>query len=108
MLPRKKRLSREKFNRFFSLGKRLHGNGFTLIYSPYSSFHASVVVSKKAAQHAVKRNKVRRRIYDILRQYNKIHNNTGVYIFLTKADIQNKEYSELKEEIAKRLDTITT
>ena len=108
MLSRKERLSREEFNRFFSLGKRVHSEAFTLVYSPHNKFHASVVVSKKIAQHAVKRNKMRRRIYDILRNYHKLHKNTGVYIFLTKNGIQTKKYIELKNEVTKQLKTITT
>jgi ribonuclease P protein component len=56
---------------------------FTIVYSPLSSFHASVVVSKKVHKQAVVRNKVRRQMYAQLRaKLNQKH--TGVFIVIVK------------------------
>ncbi len=44
------------------------------------------MVSKKVAQKAVIRNRVRRRIYDTLRRYIRKNHVTGVYIILVKKE----------------------
>lgn len=99
MLAKKNRLSREAFNRFFAMGKRHHTPSLQIIYSRETSFHASVVVSKKVAKHAVLRNKIRRRIYDILRHYSKEMGTVGVFIILTKQGVEKMAYETLKQEI---------
>jgi ribonuclease P protein component len=106
MLPKKERLSRAEFNRFFSLGKRFHSKNFTIVYTPHNSLHVSVVTSKKVSPHAVDRNKVRRRIYDIVRHYRSEYGTCGVFIFLTKAGVTKCPYSDLKEEVVTCLQTI--
>jgi len=99
MLPKKERLSRAEFNRFFSMGKRMHSPSVQVVYSPHPELHASVVVSKKVARLAVKRNKIRRRIYDIVRNYRLQNPVTGVFIFLTKPSVNTLTYEALKDEI---------
>ena len=101
MLPKKKRLKRKDFNRFFSSGKKKNTPQLTLVYSPHPTFHASVVVSKKVARTAAKRNKLRRQIYDILRGAQKESKTTGVYILITKPKIVELSYQKLKEHIIK-------
>lgn len=103
MLPKKERLSREEFNRFFSMGKRSHSPSFQCIYAPFSSLHASVVVSKKIAGKAVDRNRIRRRIYDIVRHYRSDTQLKGVFIFVAKPDVRKISYQSLKEEIYSHL-----
>ncbi len=106
MLPKKERLSRQEFNRFFSIGKKTHTPSLQLVYAPHATFHASVVVSKKVAKLAVRRNKIRRRIYDIVRRYRTEMNNTGVFIFLTKSGIEKKTYAGMKEEVQSCMESI--
>ena len=106
MLPKKERLSRMAFSQFFAVGKRSHFPSFQVVYVPHQSLHASVVVPKKIARHAVQRNKIRRRIYDILRNYRsekKIH---GVFIFLVKSSVLEKDYVLLKNEVRTCIDNI--
>ncbi|QQR64725.1 ribonuclease P protein component [Candidatus Kaiserbacteria bacterium] len=105
MLPKKERLSRLEFNRFFSVGKRYHSPLFTLVYAPSPALHVSVVVSKKISNHAVVRNKIRRRIYDIVRHYRTETEVRGVFIFLTKKGVENTPYTSLKSEVYARLST---
>jgi ribonuclease P protein component len=69
------------------------------VYHPEKSLHVSVVVSKKIEKGAVQRNKIRRRLYDIVRKYHKENVVTGVYIFLVKAPIVGITYATLKEEV---------
>jgi ribonuclease P protein component len=89
------------------LGKRVHSPAFQLVYHPHDELHVSVVVSKKNAKKAVLRNKIRRRIYDIVRHYRDAKGLTGVYIFLTKEQVTHTPYTSLKEEVEKKLNTIT-
>ena len=106
MLPKKERLSRAEFNRFFSLGKRFHSKTFTTVYAPHDSLHVSVVTSKKVSPHAVDRNKVRRRIYDIVRHHRDEFGTRGVYIFLTKVGAKSVPYALLRDEVYEHLSTI--
>ncbi len=99
MLPKKERLSRVEFNRFFSVGKRHHSPSLQVIFTPYKNLHVSVVVSKKVAKSAVVRNKIRRRIYDIVRNYRSEKSVVGVFIFIVKAPIITSTYPTLKVEV---------
>jgi ribonuclease P protein component len=83
MLAKPQRLSRVQFSSFFKSGKRKHAEVATVIYTPYPTFHGSVVVSKKVAKKAVDRNKIRRQIYSQLYLLKK-QTYTGVFIVLVK------------------------
>ncbi len=106
MLPKKERLSRKEFNRFFSIGKRIHSPSFQVVFVPYATLHASVVVSKKVAKSAVRRNKIRRQIYDIVRNYRSERQIHGVFIFFTKTAVLNASYKNLKHEVRTTIDEI--
>lgn len=103
MLPKKERLSRNEFNRFFSAGKRIHTPLFTLVYTPCHELHTAVVVPKKCAPLAVVRNKIRRRVYESVRQYRKMHGFCGVCIFIVKKGIQEVTYPTLAKEVHAQL-----
>ncbi len=106
MLPKKERLSREAFNRFFSLGKRLHSPSLQMVWCAYPKLHVSVVVSKKIAKKAVSRNKIRRRIYDIVRNYRSERTIQGVFIFIAKAGLETKTFAAIKEEVRADIDRV--
>lgn len=97
MLSKKERLTRIDFATFFARGKRYHSPLFQLIYTPHNTFHASVVVPKKIEKQAVKRNKIRRRAYDILRREKM--NTVGVYILIAKKPITTTAYNGLKIDL---------
>ena len=99
MLPKKERLSRVEFNRFFAVGKRLHTPLFTMVYVSFGELHASVVVPKKVSTKAVVRNRIRRRIYDIVRQHRTQTGVRGVFIFLVKPTALDSSYETLKKEV---------
>lgn len=99
MLPKKERLSRVEFNQFFSVGKRHHSPSLQIIFAPHTSLHVSVVVSKKIAKRAVVRNKIRRRIYDIVRNYRSKEAIRGVFIFMVKQPVATMPYNVLKTEV---------
>ena len=99
MLAKKERLTREEFNRFFVSGKRFHSGMMQLVHAPHNSFHASVVVSKKVERRAVKRNKLRRQVYDIVRRAKTHEGLTGVYIIMLKPAAAQLSFQELKEHL---------
>ena len=103
MLSKKQRLKRGDFNRFFSSGKKINRPEFTVVHTPHPTFHASVGVSKKVGRTAVKRNKLRRQIYDILRVAHKENKMGGVYIFIAKPNINQLSHPTLKEKIIKSI-----
>ncbi len=84
MLAKSQRLSRVDFSSFFKSGKRFHSDEATIVFSPASTLHGSVVISKKVFKRAVDRNLARRRVYALLQAATKHNNQTGVYIVILK------------------------
>lgn len=84
MLKKSNRLKKADFDFVFKNGKRNHFPHLTVIYAPGDDLHASVVVGKKVAKSAVKRNLLRRRIYAQVHRQLVKNNVTGVFIILTK------------------------
>ncbi len=66
MLPKRQRLSTASFKEVFKVGRRLHTPHFQVVYLKSADFHASVVVGKKVAKTAVRRNRLRRQVYGVL------------------------------------------
>ncbi len=99
MLPKRSRLGRDEFDRVFRMGKRFHAPHFQLIYAPQATLTASVVVAKKLTKTAVARNKLRRRVYDILRRYAQDAGMQGAFILIAKAGVLGLPYETLKTEI---------
>lgn len=105
MLRKKERLTRLEFDRSFAISKRIHTPYLQILFTPSSSFHGSVVVSKKVYKKAVDRNKLRRQLYALLYQFYKEHNMAQTYILITKPEIvkANKgEFSAVLKEGLKR------
>ncbi len=98
-MRKKERLSRAEFNRFFSVGKRQNSPYFQLVYTPHNELHASVVVSKKVEKTAVKRNKLRRRVYDIVRIYTHGRSVVGVFILIAKPGARVLTFPAIKADI---------
>lgn len=67
----------------------------------------AVVVSKKVSKSAVKRNRVRRRIYNIIRLYIKrFKHPIDLIIVVNSLEINNLSYGELKTKIKQYLSSI--
>ncbi|MCF7816070.1 MAG: ribonuclease P protein component [Candidatus Pacebacteria bacterium] len=106
MLPKKERLSREEFNRFFLLGKRHHTPSLQIVYVPHPTLQVSVVVSKKIAKLAVERNKIRRRIYDIVKNCRPEKKPHGIFIFIVKTPVSAVPYAALRDEVVAGIDAV--
>lgn len=82
MIARKNRFrGRAELTRFFKRAKTFRQTGISLKYScNNSTWRAAVVVSKKVHKSAVVRNRIRRRIFEIVRKIDEKPN--GDYVFL--------------------------
>jgi ribonuclease P protein component len=97
MLPKKNRLTRAQFDHYFKNGRRHHSEICTLIFHASPHFHTSVVVGKKVYKKAVDRNKLRRRVYALVRTY--LLHKTSVCIVLVKPKVSSIPYTRAKEEL---------
>lgn len=107
MLKKNDRLTTKEFDRFFSSGRRHHASLFTLIHSGHPTFHGAVVVGKKIYKQAVKRNRLRRRLYSILYRLSREKDLPGVYIILVKPVAATATFAELKLALEKLVHTST-
>lgn len=96
MLKKGERVARADFLQFFKTGRRFHSAHLTLVYTPYPTFHGSVVVSKKVSKQAVTRNSIRRRIYARLHT---LRASGGVYIINVKPSFGTLTKNEARAEI---------
>lgn len=96
MLKKTARLSRSEFTKVFSQPvKRVYLPFYTFYYSPSPTFLVSVVVGKKVAKLAVKRNHLKREIYGLIQQKYSVNPNLqGSYIFIIKTPYAQKTKAE--------------
>jgi len=106
MLPKKERLTSKMFDRFFSSGRRHNCDLWQIVYSPAAGFQAAVVVGKKVEKSAVKRNKIRRQVYNLLYRYKQDNGPKGSYLILTKPAIKNVAFATIKEQLHSSLHLI--
>lgn len=84
MFKKNERLSRPEFTNYFNKGSKHHFTHFTIITSPHSVRKVAVVVGKKVAKLAVRRNALKRRIYAQLKECVVRQEYTGVLIVIVK------------------------
>lgn len=110
MLKKRQRLSKRQFDEIFRSGKRYHSPLFQLIYTDQTGFSGAVVVGKKVHKRAVDRNRLRRRVYNILYRLSKDKGLTGTYIIITKPTAAPAGFNDLKtavEQLLKNLEPRT-
>lgn len=96
MLPKKKRITKDIFQTILKKGNIVSGSFFLFRYIKGSYPQYVFVVSKKITKTAIKRNSLRRRGYNILRQYN-LKNCAGIFFY--KKEAINIPVNELKKDI---------
>lgn len=105
MLPKENRLERERFKEILSRGKRQRGDSLTLVYQNSqnaNSIKLGIIVSKKTEKKASDRNKLKRRIRNILIKEILSDPKTALEgVIIAYPEVKNKKFSELKEEIVK-------
>ena len=99
MLPSKDRLSFREVEEIFEKGERRAAPLLSLIFLPSKDRTAfGVTVSKKVAQNAVDRNKIRRRIYSALSKIKK-YDMRAHAVFLPKKESTRASFSILEKEV---------
>lgn len=106
MLKKTERLSKKEFDQYFKTGRRFHSPLLTLIYHPNNRFHGATVVGKKVFKLAVSRNKLRRRLYNLLYQRKQADGLTGVFIVIANPTAKSATFTELKDATAKLLNQV--
>jgi len=96
MLPKRKRLTTEDFEKTFKKGARYNTPSLLCIYAPAKSAALSVAVTKKQYPLAVDRNKIRRVIYGCIAGLPK---NTHI-IILVRKKVAKKEENTLCAEVS--------
>lgn len=109
MLPRSNRISKKLFPNT-SAGKVFSNSNFSLRFliknGSTEQFKASVVVSKKVAKTAIKRNLLRRRVYSIIqKEGSKIPKGLNLIVY-AKSGSTELSFTELKQAITELLSVV--
>ncbi len=99
MLKKKERLTTTEFNKVFATGQRRHSVLLQLIYAKGEVFHGAAVVGKKVFKKAVDRNRLRRRIYNILYRLSKDGELQGTFILIAKPACKEASFTDLRADI---------
>ncbi len=109
MLPKENRLKKEKeFETVFKGGRMLRGNYVFLKYLANGTDKTKVgfVVSKKISKLAVARNKIKRRMREIVRLRKKEIKEGLSIIFVSLPPIKDIGYEEIEKDISVLLEKI--
>ena len=109
MIPFKNRFHGHSSLKYvYKKGQSVRGQSMTIKYAPNSHRNQSriaVVVSKKTLKSAVRRNRIRRRVYEYMRlqlpNFNKIYD---ISIIVTSGDFNNLSYPEMSNQIDQLVD----
>jgi ribonuclease P protein component len=100
MLPKKNRISKENFPSPKRQGFRVFSQLFSVVfYKGEEEIRMAVVVSKKIAKTAVMRNRIRRKMYSILREGTKRTNKKGTLVIYPKKEALTAKFSVLEKEV---------
>lgn len=102
MIPKKNRIKREDFEEITKKGGFLSSSLFSIRFlkNPEKIRRISVVVSKKVAKTAVKRNLLRRRVYEVIQ---KMPESPYFSIIFAKKGSEKASFREIATEITKLL-----
>ncbi len=103
MIKKKYKLKRKEFEIVFKKGKRWNDDLFYYVFLESDEEKFSVVISKKKIKKAVERNKIKRIIFDKIKDRKKFFKNLNLIIFLKKP-IKKEESSLFLKETDKKLD----
>ena len=108
-LPREYRLSgKSEIEEIFKKGKYLNSELFSIKFlstnTKFSRF--AIIISLKVSKKSVLRNKIRRRVSEIIRLNQSIIKPGYNIVLIVKSRAINKEYAGLKEALVKELSKI--
>ncbi|MEX0919418.1 MAG: ribonuclease P protein component [Parcubacteria group bacterium] len=99
MLPKSKRIPRKAFKPLLDSKRYFNSEHFSVKVADSKETKIAVSVSKKVSKSAVIRNKVRRRVYSILKDIIQIIK-PNLYLIIVKAGAQNVKGEKLKKELS--------
>jgi len=99
------RLTRQEFTTLLSKGRRVHGETLSLVVRPARKTKCGVVVSRKTARKAVVRHKLRRQVYQILRDEGVLDSKLHLAVLLRQTAAQ-QPFSVLQSEIQRLFTTL--
>ena len=99
MFKKSERLTRAEFSEYFKVGRRYHTPQLTVITHPLSTRKVAVVVGKKVAKSAVRRNTLKRRVYAQLREEMKEYPYRGVIIIILKSPFNSLPRKQVSEVV---------
>lgn len=109
MLAQRNRFHRRNHVKYvYSKGKSVRADAMTLKYltgQKHAEYRAGVVVSKKVSKSAVKRNRIRRRIYEVIRTTPNIRNDSDLLITVFSDELMtmpSNELTKLTQELLKK------
>ncbi|MBI3273529.1 MAG: ribonuclease P protein component [Candidatus Colwellbacteria bacterium] len=107
MLRKYHRLSKKEFSRVFKKGVSFSFEDFHIRYaaSPQGSSRFGVSCGLKISKKAVQRNRIRRRLYEIIRA-NLAQIPKGDYCIIVKPSILSKDFSSLERSLTDSLKNI--
>lgn len=99
MIPIKSRFSTKLFDKCFRRARKINVGPFIFLITDTrnTASHYSVVVGKKYSKHAVKRNRLRRQIYEIIRITFIPKFKGGNIICLYKGNKNEQNHADLKK-----------
>ena len=108
MLPKKYRLTGYQVSQTFKKGRFFNAPLFTLKFLPLKNISPnlenslfSITVSLKIEKKAVKRNRIRRQVYEIIRHLLPDLKPGWAIAILAKKEILDKKYHQIEEELQK-------
>lgn len=95
-------------NTAYSKGKTVRSDSISIKYLPSpknKKTRVAVVVSKKVEKSAVRRNRIRRRIFEVVRPLiENIEQPTDIIISVFSAEVANQPFTKLEQSIKQLID----
>ncbi len=101
MIPRSSRLPKTRIGYLLKKGKKLTNEFLVVKYLPAGlhsgKSHFAVIISLKTEAKAVRRNRLRRQIYEIIRLNHGLFKGPIDLIFIVKPALTGKPYGKIEE-----------
>ncbi len=108
MFRKKNKLPSFLFPRVLKDGEKKENNYFKIVFkkNDFSFPRVGIIVSSKVSKLAVKRNLLKRRIRNIIKEFLPLFSSNWDIIIIAKKDLLSLSYSQEKEELKKILSRI--
>ncbi|MDR2799227.1 MAG: ribonuclease P protein component [Bifidobacteriaceae bacterium] len=87
------------FQKVFTSGKRLQAHNMRIVYCKSDSKAYAVIVPKIVSKKAVDRNKIKRRIKEVVRKNAEKFPKEISILFMPRLETKNMKFSDLESEI---------